>query len=202
MMERFAGSAALLLVTCCVGCGSADGSDGRGDGTLASSKSFVGAVSGTDAVIAVSESDGRWVAYVCGGPLTYSTLTRWFQGELDPHASLAELGATHRTDTFAATREGDWVRGTLNDYAFEARAIDVRASKIAGLYSVVDSGCRTGLIAIPGSDAMQGVWCDGAGNFEQVTPIHPIQLSDRGLLVSVNDIGRRLYMQPTVPPLR
>ena len=40
----------------------------------------MGSLQGTDAVIAFVQNREEWIGYVCGGPATYATLTRWYSG--------------------------------------------------------------------------------------------------------------------------
>ena len=43
---------------------------------------WVGPVFDSDAVAAISLEDGALRAYVCGGPETFSTVTRWYDGRV------------------------------------------------------------------------------------------------------------------------
>ena len=65
--------------------------------------------------------------------------------------------------------------------------------ELTGLYSVMDSGCRTGVIVQDdggGEPSLQGTWCDENGNFAQVTPVYPIQV-----------VGGQLHVQVDLGPL-
>jgi hypothetical protein len=161
-------------------------------------------------MVAAVENGTDWVFYVCGGPTTQATLTRWLQARVDPMGNSSRVEASDRGTTIVATRGHDSISGTLEDpsgavYAFEAGRIDAPETEAAGLYAAMDSGCRTGLVVVPSSGAepsrTQGVWCDSNGSVGQVTPIEPIALDQRGLAVLVGPDDRLLHLLPAIPPL-
>jgi hypothetical protein len=170
---------------------------------------FVGNLASSDAVVGLELGDAGWVFYACGGATSLASLTHWFS-------------ASPAADAIEFTREG-WVlqgqsdgltsgwRGTLTGPDGVARAWAAAPSPpgtLSGLYSVVEDGCRTGLVvsqAAPGAAVhAQGTWCNGAGRFEQVTPILPVERTDLGIRVEVNAPGatRDLYLAPVSVPLQ
>ncbi len=198
-----------VLIACnAVACGQAESAPDRGPST-GSARTFAGALNGTDAMVAAVESGTDWVFYICGGPATLATLTRWLEARVDPKDA-SSLKATDRGVTLVATRGSDSINGTLEDpsgavFSFEADRIDAPVGIAAGLYAALDSGCRTGLVVVPSStrepSRTQGVWCDANGRVGQVTPIEPIALDQRGLAVLVGPDERLLHLLPAIPPL-
>lgn len=169
-----------------------------GDEATVSPGLFTGALEGSDAKIALVRNDAAWAAYVCGGASSMSSLTGWFQGDLargggavdarsDGKHLSAEFGAEAATGTVTVDG-GEAVR-------FEASVVPEGVA--AGLYQVVSSGCRTGLIIPPpGHGEPQGVYCADVGPsgerarlFEQVTPVAPIRLGDA--IVTARVLGAR-----------
>lgn len=196
--------AALLAV----GCGAAeDEKPAPREPTL---RTFIGTLEGTDAVVAFVQDREDWVGYVCGGASTYMTLTRWYAGRVErlgdseritgsePDAGVSGTLAEHSVDGVLMGRDG-------LEHRFRAELADAQSDRLVGLFAVVDSGCRTGLVAMPSlagsASTTQGVWCDGAGRFAQVTPIQPIEYGDRGLAVRITEDLRQLYLLPASPPL-
>lgn len=155
-------------------------------------RAFGGELSSSDAVAGAVVDGDRASVYVCGGPATFATATRWFQGSVEELAD-------------GLTRDGWIVRATINlrtvgyplvgevlspdGDAFDFTLVAAEAGSIANLYSTLDAGCRTGVVVreIPGQDpAVQGVWCSDLGEVEQVTPgIAPLVIEDGALTVSV-----------------
>jgi hypothetical protein len=199
-----------LIALSSAGCGEDEGVAGDRSQTKSSSQTFAGALNDTDAMVAAVQSGRDWLFYVCGGETTQATLTGWFPARVDHSAGTANVEATDGEATIVATRGIESISGTLRDstgavYSFEADRVDVPAAKIAGLYSTMDSGCRTGLVVVPNltGDPMrvQGVWCDSGGRVGQVTPISPIELDHRGLAVLAGPDSRLLHLLPAIPPL-
>jgi hypothetical protein len=196
------------LIACgAVACGQAESAP---DTIPSSSRTFAGTLNDTDAMVAAVESGTDWLFYVCGGPATQATLTRWLQARADTGSNSSNLKAVDRGATIVATRDNDSISGTLEDpsgavYSFDAGRIDAPHAGAAGLYAAMDSGCRTGLVVVPSTSALpsrtQGVWCDSSGRVGQVTPIEPIALDQRGLAVLVGPDERLLHLLPAIPPL-
>jgi hypothetical protein len=161
----------------------------------------VGTVLGTDAVIG-RISDGQKVTfYVCGGPTTYGTMTRWFSGLDDASGAVSLEKDGWRVVSDPGGHSSRIVPPEGPALAFEGHA--ARFGTPEGLYGAVDSGCRTGAVVLqpPGAAAptVQGAWCGGDGSrFEQVIPILPGDVSRGGIAVRVNVDGIRkdLFVTP------
>ncbi|KYF57189.1 hypothetical protein BE04_31495, partial [Sorangium cellulosum] len=154
----------------------------------------VGAVDGTDAVLAVVRGEGAVTLYVCGGASTYATMTRWFEGPEDPSGAFSiESGG------WTATADPGGGSGRLRtpdgaELAFRARP--AAPGSIEGLYAADDGGCRTGAVVFTPegaeSPALQGTWCAVGDRFAQVTPLRPLSALDRrGIQVQVELDGAR-----------
>jgi hypothetical protein len=151
------------------------------DAEEGSEQLFIGAVDGSDAKIALVRDDAHWIAYVCGGATSLSSLTAWFQGALA--SGRDDVTAELDEETLVASFAGDLASGTLIKDSTEARSFTaerVTSDVPAGLFQAVTSGCRTGLIVPPPADgAPQGVYCANVAPptirlFEQVTPVTPM----------------------------
>lgn len=143
----------------------------------------------SDVVAAITVRDGEVRAYLCGGPTTYNTLSRWYDGRVDGSNSY-----------YATTDEGSTVQGYVSgSYAYGDFATSGGASffvegnpvedDLSGLYAVEDDGCLTGVVVIDnggGEPFVQGTWCDDQGRFAQVTPVTPFEKTDRGIHVQVD----------------
>ena len=199
-----AGFSALLALGVS-GCSDADGRSSSD----APAQTFIGELQGTDALIAIVEQDRSWIAYVCGGPQTYATLTRWFGGTGQGGAGERTLRADAEDASLVAKPAADAREGTITngdrEFAFRADPIPTRVVEVTGLYSAIHTGCRAGLVVMPGSAGstprMQGVWCDRTGQVGQVTPIMPLTVQDAQVAVRAGEPAQQLYMQPAVPPL-
>lgn len=151
---------------------------------------YVGQVWDSDIVTAVTLEDGAMRAYVCGGPETYSTLSHWFEGRVEGDNSFS---ATTDDWSIHGWVGADWASGELEGPGGEYLSWEAYApvDDLSGLYGVDDSGCRTGAVILDGGGGqptLQGVWCDALGHRAQVTPVYPIELTDRGIHVQV-DLG-------------
>jgi hypothetical protein len=161
----------------------------------------VGTVLGTDAVIG-RVSDGEKVTfYVCGGPTTYGTMTRWFSGADDASGAVSLVKDGWQVVSDAGGHSGRIIPPTGPELAFEGHA--ARFGTAEGLYGAVDSGCRTGAVVLEPSGSsgprVQGAWCGNDGNkFEQVIPILPGDVSGGGIAVRVDVDGVRkdLFVVP------
>jgi hypothetical protein len=175
-------AAVALLALAAAGCGDTYTWVGTAFDESGSESSIVGAITVTD---------GKVLAYTCGGPTTYPTHTHWFEGGVGPY-----------NDITASSDEGWGMQGTVSDNqawgnvfgpAGESFFFDAYPENddLAGLYGVEDSGCLTGVIVwySGGTEPrLQGTWCDDKGNFAQVTPVFPIEKTDQGIRVQV-DLG-------------
>jgi hypothetical protein len=152
---------------------------------------FVGDTQGmSDAAVAAVISESSVTVYLCGGASSLEH-THWFSGTIDAAGVIT-----------VEPRDGWTIDAKLVDYAIQGTihapdgaTIPINGepgarSPLENLYAVVDEGCRTGVVVKQASDnetpAVQGAWCNSAGRFMQVTPILPIQISERGLHVLVN----------------
>lgn len=147
---------------------------------------YVGSVAQSDAVIAAVTDGDEVAVYLCGGPETFDTYTRWFKGTVDARGafSIKKDGFVAAGDLTAGTGTVTTADGTKLSWSMRPTE-----GAVEGLYATVDSGCRTGAVAADfdgdGVIEVQGAWCDAESRFAQVTPIMPIAVTDRGLALSV-----------------
>lgn len=185
--------AAFLLSALLAGC--AGGEAGASDVA-------VGTILGTDAVIGRVSDGDKVTFYMCGGPSTYSSMTRWFSGMDDASGAVALESDGWQVLSDPGGHSGRIVPPQGPTLVFEAHA--ARFGTPEGLYAAVDSGCRTGAVVLqpPGDDAptVQGAWCGGAdeSRFEQVIPILPGDVSSAGIAVraNVDGIRKALFVVP------
>ncbi|HTJ80193.1 MAG TPA: hypothetical protein VL400_00680 [Polyangiaceae bacterium] len=149
--------------------------------------SFAGELEGSDAVAAVALSGDEVALYVCGGSTSYATRSRWYLGKSD--AGSAELASDDGGTAEVTVGDGE-VSGTITEPGgepFPFRLELMRASGPGGLYFVIDSGCRTGVVVIDhgasSEPTVQGTWCSDQDIFAQVTPITPIDDTTREIQV-------------------
>jgi hypothetical protein len=164
---------------------------------------YVGNVAGTDALLAVVVDGEEVVAYVCGGPSSFETHSRWFRA---PVGDTRERAINLENDglSLVGSLEGSVARGELREPDGTIRSWTAAAlhGGLAGLYAAEDEGCMTGVIVGESEDGAdppaQGTWCNAAGVRAQVTPLQPILLQKNGLEVSVTVGGksRRLFVTP------
>lgn len=199
----------MLSVAFVTACGDGASAPGKGERPLSL---YIGSLDGTDAQVAVVKNDERWAAYACGGPSTLDVVTTWFQGSLDAHhASLS--AASVDGQRFEMMLSEDTATGTVttNDESVPFLAGRVHGHAVAGLFQLVEKGCRTGLIIPPSGDGSpQGVYCadldvrEGYALriYEQVTPILPITSAEavRGRVV-IDTKARIITLRPVVLPL-
>ena len=204
MAQSLAVFGVLLLLGGAIGCGGEEGISPAPQPDL----SYVGLVEGSDARVAVVEDGEDLVAYLCGGPTSFATLTRWFR------APLPEQGSPFRLE-----KDGVVIEGTIDEglaegeveapdgtrLAFHAEATP--RGDLAGLYGAEDEGCMTGVIVTPAGPGeeplVQGTWCSASGSRAQVIPILPAQLQPRGIEVRVV-VGaetRHLFVTPFRPQI-
>lgn len=137
------------------------------------------------AVGVVADADGG-VLYVCGTTDASRPRSEWL--DIDAEGRLTTRGTT--TERGRADVSDSGVSGTVSlvDGSEVSFSVPLVTDLELGLFSAVDSGCRSGVVAYPGGSA--GTWCSSDGRFEQVTPIQPI---DGGaLLVQIASQLRRL----------
>ena len=190
--RTFLGAASLLsaLLAGCAG------------GEVGASDVAVGTILGTDAVIGRVSDGDNVTFYMCGGPSTYSSMTRWFSGADDASGAVALESDGWQVLNDPGGHSGRIVPPEGPTLVFEAHA--TRFGTPEGLYAAVDSGCRTGAVVLqpPGADTptVQGAWCGGAdgGRFERVIPILPGDVSSAGIAVraNVDGIRKALFVVP------
>ena len=180
--------------------------DAEDDESVPAQGIYVGEVEGTTAMVGLVRDGAVLSAYVCGREDTLATHTRWFHGALNEDGGTFALQAD--SWTLSGTFEGDALSGTLDapDDSSSTVLLEMAAADtLGGLYSVVDSECRAGLIVIDAETAgtlvTQGAWCDGSGLVMQVTPMMPVVLTGEGIQVSVDgaDPEHLLTMSPHTP---
>ncbi len=157
-----------------------------GCGDQADAPAFVGAVTGSDAVVGVVSEAGQATLYVCGGPTSYAHLTRWFTGVTSADGALQLQSA----GGWAVTGNRADGSGTITGPGGETHAWTAHpaSNDVAGLYAATDGACRTGAVVGDldgkGATTLQGTWCDGSGAFAQVTPIIPMADVSVGIALS------------------
>lgn len=163
----FVTTVALLVVGC--------GGDPSGTPPPVGGSVYVGAVDGTDALVAIVIDGGRVSAYSCGGEDTWQLLTAWFEGEVGAGADLQLVGEWGIV--LAATREGAGWRGTLTSagetYAFSAEVADPRGP--AGLYVLATETRDAGLI-VSNERATAGVYYGRSSRVTTTISVDPTRL--------------------------
>jgi hypothetical protein len=180
----------VLCLTGSLGCGS----DPNG--------TWAARLDGTDAWLAVSIEGNDSAAFVCGGPETLETHTRWMLGSAaGGRPSFARDGWTLEFEAGESEGSGQLVDPDGATISFTAEVID-EDDPLAGLYFGFDSGCGDGLIVLNGSSSeVRGAWCDTMGNRAQVTPIAPVQRTDEGIAVTaMTAVGTRDFFMTLVDP--
>jgi hypothetical protein len=148
---------------------------------------LVGEVEDSDVRVGVLAGGDRLRVFLCGGPTSYETATRWVRTELEPggdfHFSSDELALE--------------LTGTLVDGELEAELISdgeravlsarrVRPDTLAGLYEARAECGTVGLIVAqdePDSEPSAQGACVGDGHLpDQVNPIKPISRERDGTI--------------------
>jgi hypothetical protein len=180
------------------GCG---GESGEQDAAPGKRSVYVGALVGAGVAVAMVEQGGTLSLYFCGSGEALTYHTRWFSGALeDDRIDLSEDGwsLTGKIDEGEVIGALTDEEGGLFEYALTLAAPGSKSE----LYSVVDAGCRAGVIVSDWGEGeaphVQGAWCDGQGLVKQVTPMTPLDEVVEGLQVSVElDAGPHQF---TVQP--
>ena len=172
-------------------------------------QTYVGTVQGTDAVIGAVEEDGRAVFYLCGGPTTYQSFTRWFSGATGGDGALSLSSARDGT-TFGLTGSLAAGSGTITT---GTETLSWSASPASGatdgLYAAMNGSCRIGAVVgdLHGAGtALQGVWCEEKSGdvdvYLQVTPITPVTVTAQGIEVEVHGLPApgTVYVEPVLSP--
>jgi len=177
----------LLAAATLLACDS--GTDEAQTGEVATTTTFIGDVDETTAMVGLIQDGDQVSAYVCGREDTLQTHTRWFHGTLSEDGISVSMEAEGWHLEGALTAEV--FDGVLSDPDGEPASISIDASSadaMTGLYSVLDAGCRAGLLVLEADTLVtQGAWCDGDGLVKQVTPMMPVALIDGGIAVMVDD---------------
>jgi hypothetical protein len=179
MAWKRTGIAACLLLTAC----------GKGGAST-----YVGKVTdpGADAVIGAVSDGAEITVYLCGGPNSYATDTRWLRGPVDAAGAFS-------VESEGFTVAGDVSGGhVITDLGITLSWTMAEASgDLEGVYQS-EGACRTGAVvgdfAGDGTMQLQGTWCDGAGKFMQVTPIMPIALTAEGLEARVETSPASIFL--------
>lgn len=169
---------------------------------------WVGAVQDSDLMVGVVQAGNAASLFVCGGPSSFATQTRWFSSPigLDSPFSLAAGGLR-----LEGTTSADSIEGVLQEDAsdpgdarsFSARPVD--NASLAGVYDAFGPCGHLGLIIQPSSPgepaAAQGACLrveNGAQIVEQVNPVMPLARdANAGVAVTV---GAELFiLHPLVP---
>ncbi len=174
-------------------------SDSPADASTA--RIFVGAVTGSDAQVAIVVEGPKAFLFFCGGAMTYSTHTKWFRGD----ASLAApftLVQTGWTATGALQTDGTTINGTL-DRAMDGEAplawtaTSVNPATAAGLYEETDADGTAALIVTQptASDTpvLQGAFKTPNGLVQQVVTLVPITDGFKGD-VTVNGTTKEITL--------
>jgi len=147
---------------------------------------YVGTVSGSDALVAIAvQGDGDVIAYSCGGELDLQVMTTWISG--------ARTG-----DTFELERGDGTISGTIGDGVVTGFVeLDVMRAFTAtltvpgeptGLFGagMDDRDCLTGVVVLPGGYLQGASTCGAADDmFNQVTPGAVPPVDDTGFEVTV-----------------
>jgi len=173
------------------------------DGQLRPARVRVGTADMGDVVFGAVVED-RISVYVCGGPQTFATHTRWFRdGEIADDGSFTiELEGW----TLAGELEGEVVTAELRDpdgATLQLEGAGVTEDGVAGLYTANVDGCTTGVV-VRGDEndpKAQGTWCDDQSNFAQVIVLEPLVLTDMGIEVSVTKPGATMATTFFVEPV-
>jgi hypothetical protein len=211
---RMVASAALLVALGSTGCGGDESTAGG-----APEGEWVGTIAGTDAWVAISAADGVAAAYVCGGPQTLSTHTRWwrateFSGSSPDGSSFSGSSPDGSSDVgdgalsmdadgwqLATTLVAGTIGGSLTDPDGVVVSFDAEFSAtgdLAGIFGALTSGCRSGVI-VKSTSSSQGAFCDGIDFVSEVTPLMPIDAA--GFTVTADTLQGpvEFLVEPLVP---
>lgn len=162
------------------------------DALTASRRVFVGGMRATDARVGIVVEEGRIAVFVCGGPTTVGTHTRWFRGTLP--AGAREVRLTASDWSVGLWREGDHLAGALDrgdgyPLAFSVREV---ASPYLGLYTTRIENATVGVIVsdddgdgrLEVQGAVQAIQASSGLTFAaQVTPVRIASLAPPALVV-------------------
>jgi hypothetical protein len=152
---------------------SADGSSDADAGSTG--RIFVGDVTNSDAEIGIVVEGSKGFVFFCGGATSFSTLTRWFRGDVSL-ASFTLTDASGAKATGALQSDGVTVTGTYDlgdagSLAFTAK--EIAPGTVAGLYEANDAEGTYALIAPTAQWDALGAFKLGSGVVQQVVPLMP-----------------------------
>jgi hypothetical protein len=195
-----------LAVTACavVACGS---TSARGP---SAARVYTGSVDGTDVQVALVASAHQTRIYFCGGPSSYTTMTRWFTLDLN------STGATHaQADasndwTLDGQLAGSGASGSVivaDGTRLAFHATNVSPGTIAGLYEA-EAGCgKVGLIVAqesaqaPPSGQGACISSKAVPSVEQVNPIRPLaRMADGTIAVLVAGTTETVLVRAAAAP--
>ncbi len=160
-------------------------------------RTYVGRLSGTDALVAVTVNQGHVRAYSCGGASTLATRTQWFRGDLSANRGTFTAGTLTLDLELAADRVVGFIEASGTKEPIDLRLAGPRG----GLWSAPASHCATGLIALD-DGTTQGAYCVDANVRAQVVPVRPLMEGDDAVEVLVGGDGPRatlLRVRATTP---
>jgi hypothetical protein len=200
MARRNTGLAAVLAGSLLAACG-----------PPARTSTFVGEVTGQDAVIGAVSDGARVSFYLCGGPSSYATMTQWIEGAVAADGTLDISGGGFRvTGRIGGQGRSPFGSGQIQTPGGEALpwTVGPAIAPLEGLYQTMDGSCRTGAVVGDFGDGLgirlQGTWCDGGSRYAQVTPIRsPLTLeAGEDIAVRVEAAGyQALLVSRLVAPL-
>lgn len=173
-------------------------------------RAYTGSLSSTDADIALVEQGGQVRAYVCGGELTYATLSRWFTLTTSPGAHgesevRGEADGWRLEGTLTASGAQGWLRGPDGEAArsWQARVVE---DEVSGLYERREEVGVLGAIVqrreAVADPEVQGVLLGRAGYRAQVTPVRPLGAPDHLQVTVTIDAVRQVRELRRVSPGR
>jgi len=176
--------------------GGADASADTSTSDAATSRTFVGTVTGTDANVGFVVESGVALLFFCGGAQTYTTHTKWFRGQIalgapfmltQPAPSTAKASGTLMGGGVTVT--GTFDRGDGNALAWTATAVSPATAAVLYEASTAD-GTAALIVTQPtpnDTPSLQGAFkLDAGGVIQQVVPLMPL---NDGFRVQINVDG-------------
>lgn len=171
-----------------------------GVGTVSLDGTYVGTVSGSDAWIATYAQGNQIAVYVCGGPTSYTTASRWYFGTIAArHASLSAEGWSVDVDLEEGHATGKLTPPSAGA-PFTFDAAKARSGSFDGLYFAVDDGRKAGVIVrheLGKDPAILGTWFGPTPDARaQVTPIKPVDQTVFDVSFTFGSQTRTLTVKP------
>jgi len=181
-------AASLTAATLVFACGGSSSNQGP-------TESFVGTVSGTDAVVGLVVNGDDAFLFFCGGPTTLQSLTHWIHGTVQAGEPFQFTdGVVTASGSIAGGRASGTLRlssgGSPEAWSAEAPA----SGTTAGVYAknIPDEGLAD-LVVLPASGGeeptAEGAFRTTASAIFQVTPLHPLENTSQGVAVNVTFAG-------------